>query len=709
MRPRKSINASAKQGKTIGILADVTITAAEMEGDKPKGPPTFSVTAYNGGPLDLDGWDMPTVVDLAGLQPRKAMVANLDHKATQRVGNVNGVVNDQKTLVLSGSASAHTAHRDEVVASAADGFQWQASIEATPGRGKGDIEFLKAGKTATVNAQIVTGPAYIVRKSTLKGFAFVSHGADDSTVVNIAAAAASSKEKDMDKKFKAWLEAEISDADTLEAVIGNETLLAGWQAMYDRENTPKKKTKLDPDGNNLDEVLAAKKQERERRKKIQEIAADFCDDAPSDMIPAIQARAQLAIDEDKTADRFELEMRRELQDFMPKLTITARGATEKMTNEVIEAAICMSGGLGDIDKHFSDKTLSAAEKQFKGGIGLKQLWMLAAEANGYRGGYSSEISLECQRAAFGYGNNHREIRANFSTIQLPDILSASANKFLEQGWLGQDMTWQRISGNRPLRNFQTHNTYRLSGTVKALKLGPGGEIKHGTLTDDAYTLKADTYGIMLGITRQDLMNDDLGALTQIPMELGMGCNDAMNELFWTTFLNNTGSFFTAGNANVNTGVATVTTAGLSATEVIFANQTKPNGTPLGIQGSILLVPPTLRNTALQLMNSTMLIDGTSTAVQGSTNVMAGRYRVESSPYMENTALTGYSTAAWYLLADPSRFPVIQVGFVNNRSTPFIESADAPFSSLGAQMRAYFDPAVSLHEYRFGVRADGGSS
>jgi hypothetical protein len=56
--------------------------------------------------------------------------------------------------------------------------------------------------------------------------------------------------------------------------------------------------------------------------------------------------------------------------------------------------------------------------------------------------------------------------------------------------------------------------------------------------------------------------------------------------------------------------------------------------------------------------------------------------------MSNSSYTGYSTTAWYLLANPDDLPVIEVAFLNGRETPVVESADADFDTLGVQFRGY---------------------
>lgn len=51
-------------------------------------------------------------------------------------------------------------------------------------------------------------------------------------------------------------------------------------------------------------------------------------------------------------------------------------------------------------------------------------------------------------------------------------------------------------------------------------MGPDGELKHATLSEGSYTNRIDTYGRMLSLTRQMMINDDLGAFLQLPRIIG---------------------------------------------------------------------------------------------------------------------------------------------------------------------------------------------
>jgi hypothetical protein len=676
----------------IGIESSVEIQAADA--DAPKGPRSFVSTIYTGGPVEVNGWDLPVVIDLEGLKTSKVLVANLDHESGKRVGNFE-VANDGKTLIANGKASAATAYRDEVVNSADEGYTWQTSVEVKPHK----VEQLARDKKAVVNGQTVTGPAYITRTGTLKGFAFVSHGADDNTTATIAATAASTsnKVKKMKPEIKAWAEAMGIDV-----VNASDDQLEVIEANYNGLNKKPKTIKAsDP--------FEARKIEAKRRQEIRDVADRVMELRRSGVeeIEAIEKMVDHAIDATMDVRDFRLELHEAIQ--LPIGHSVNPPRDSRINSRIIEAAICQAGRLSGHEKAFDDQTLQMAHDQFRGNIGLKQLLLLAAEQNGYRASFATEVNMDVQRAAFRMHNGHQPIHATgFSTIDISTILSNVANKFVMEGWNAVDMTPMSIAPVRNVRDYKQITTVSLTGDLQYEQLGPDGQIKHGTVGNLSYNNQADIYARMLAITEKDIVNDDLGALTVTPRRLGRGAALKLNDLFWTVFLNNS-AFFTSGRNNVNEGVANMTLAGLDATETIFNNQTDPDGKPLALMARILLVPTALKNTALALTDPISRVQSGSTTGQSDVNVFAGRFRVESSPYMSNSSYTGYSAAAWYMLADPQDMPVIEIAALNGRVEPIVETADADFNVLGIQMRGKSSVGVALQEYRAGVRADGGES
>lgn len=691
----KAIRASKSLDKNIlAFLAPVEIVAAK-DGDT--NPPRFAMTAYTGGDLDLPNFELPVVVDLAGAKFHKSVKANLNHKREAMVGHVDQTTNDGKAIKLGGAISGGGAAANEVLTAHAKGYPWEASIQAN----RLKIELLPKGKKAVVNDQAVTGPKYIARESTIYAVAFCDQGADDSTQVTIAASAASKKGTDMDAACKTWVEAMGFTVADL-----SEDQIAGLEANYKGQNGKKPKA-AEPSS-----PFESRKIEAKRRVDIREIADKFLERRPNDLseIESIEKMHDHAIEANMTAQDF----RNEMYDAVIPLghTVTPPRRDTGLSNRVLMAAICESGRLSNLDKNFTDQELQAAHSRFPQGISLNEFLIEAARANGYTGPASTRITNDIHNAAYGMnGGRHIHAGGGFSTIDVANIVAATANKFLHEGWMMVDQTALRIARIKSVRNFQQITTVSLTGHLTFEKLGPAGEIKHGVLDDMTYTNQVDTYALMLAITRQDMINDDLGALTAVPRRLGRGGMLKLNDIFWTEFLGLVAAgFFASGNANINTGIADATLAGLQATETIFLNQTDPDGKPVGFEPRIWLVPTAIKATATALVSpgQNLLVTGASATIPN-VNPYAGRFRVESSPYISNSSFTGNTAVGNWLLADPSDEAVIEIAALNGKVEPIVETADANFNVLGTQMRGYSDVGVNEQEKRAGVYADGGAS
>ena len=146
--------------------------------------PRFNMNAYNGGPLKLSNFSYPVYADLDGVNiPTQKLPVRLQHDPNQGVGHTDRIEKAGHSLNASGVISRDTPAAKDVVSSAANGFPWQASINATIDR----REFVPEGSKRKVNGQTAHGPAIVARASTLRELTCCDLGADHSTSVNIAA------------------------------------------------------------------------------------------------------------------------------------------------------------------------------------------------------------------------------------------------------------------------------------------------------------------------------------------------------------------------------------------------------------------------------------------------------------------------------------------------------------------------------------------
>lgn len=670
------------------FAAPVELTAASEEGKKP----TFSIVAYTGVPMNAGGFYTPVIVELSGVKTNNATIPILlDHDSSQIVGQGEASV-DSATIRVAGSVMGDSNESKKIVALAKDGFKWQASIGASVTR----REFLEAGKKAVVNGREVGGPLMIARESTLQEVSFVAIGADQSTSAAVAASHTHRKATDMN--FEQWLEADGWDPAAL-----TEKQQKRLKAAYDAEQgitEIKAKTPGEKGYGGLDEEIQKTRLENARRGEITKVAARFLSEHPGSC-DVIEAAARLAIEAKQSPAEFELQMLRDFRNESPVIASRRRGGKDAIDSNVIEAAICQATKLKSVEKDFNDQTLTAADKHFRGGIGLKQLLLHCARENGCND--LDATSSDVMRAAFT-----PDLRAAASTISLPNILSNVANKFITEAFMSVEDSWRQISAIRPVSDFKQITNHSLTGDLQYQKVGPDGEIKDGQVGEQVYYNQADTYGKRLAITRRDIINDDLGAFAAVAKRLGRGGALAINDVFWTAFMDNS-TFFTSGRGNYDDGTDTaLDAAGLKAAMAIWDALTDPDGKPLGSTAKFILVPPGQWEPAMALMNSTTVNTGGSSSVArvANNNPWAGMFSVVKSRYLSNSSYTGYSALAWYLLADPSDIPVIETCFLGGKEMPTVETSDMEFSKLGVQFRAYHDFGVTKQEYRGGCKFKG---
>jgi hypothetical protein len=689
--------------KGVQILGGpLTVTASKGEDGQPQAP-TFTATAYSGGKVPpytvQPPLDAPIVIDLSGMSTVRNVVANLDHDKKHRVGHATEVVNDKKTLAVTGVLSAATQYRDEVALSASNGFQWQVSLEAE----LRNLRLLAAGKVEIVNGQTITGPAYIARKSQLIGLAFVSNGADEGNSVAIAASAAGEPQMD---EFSKWLIANEFDPETI-----TDKQKGILQAQFSAQQKPASKVTVgDGDISNL---ATAHRLEAERKDSIGKISVTFMKQYPQ-LIDHIEERAQAAIECGMTPDRFELDM---LRDTRTQGTVFLTRSRPTPDARVFEAALCMAAALPNLEKHYPEQVLDAVDKAGMRHYGIKQMLMMAAIQNGYQAGRGESITIGNLRSVLEYAFPERAARhmqASGSTISLPGILANVASKELLAGYEESDQTWREIAQVKSVPDFKSMTSYRLTDALEYEELPKGGEIKHGTLGEESYTRQAKTYAKMLGLDRQDIINDDMGAFDDLRTRLGAGAATKFNNIFWAAFMNNS-AFFTAARANyIATATANLGLDGEGLKEGLAAfDNLKPTAVAgeairIGGRPEILLVPPELFWIAQQIYQSSNVNTGgaaTSASVPNA-NVFAGLYRPVKSAWLSDSAFTGYGAKIWYLLRNPRILPAMVVSFLNGQQTPTVESSDADFNTLGIQFRGYHDFGCDKAEYLCGVKSKG---
>ena len=362
----------------------------------------------------------------------------------------------------------------------------------------------------------------------------------------------------------------------------------------------------------------------------------------------------------------------------------------------------------------SEKFRAAAEVAIRARAGQATKEERAAlPQNPYRG----LTMLEMCRASLDRINvNHRGMdpmsvvasAITQSTSDFPVLLEEVINKTLRGAYATQADTWRRFCAVGTVSDFKVNRRYRLGSFSNIDAINENGEFKNKAIPDgEKSTIQVATKGNIINLTRQMVINDDLGAFVGLAASLGRAAKRTVEADVYALLAQNSGAGPTMADTGILFNTTAITTAGGHANRVAYAAPTvalldgarqamKKQMDPsqndyLDLTPAVAVVPSSLAST-LKILNGAVY-DPTaeSNKAQNKPNVVLGIVNdIVDSPRI--------TWSAWYLFADPSIAPAIEVAFLNGNETPYTES-EMGFEVDGMRLKVRLDYGVAEVDYR----------
>lgn len=290
---------------------------------------------------------------------------------------------------------------------------------------------------------------------------------------------------------------------------------------------------------------------------------------------------------------------------------------------------------------------------------------------------------------------------------LPAIVLDAANKSLRAAYESTPRTFVPWTKRGTAPDFKNMNRIQLSGAPSLELVQVGGEFKRGAVTDGKEVYALATYGKILGINRQTILNDDMNAFTRLPALAARAAADLESDTVYGIITTNgtlqtTGfALFGTGHANLSTGAATgtidVTQIGVGRAKMRI--QTGLEGRPINVRPAFLIVPVAKEAQAEQFTSPNYQ------ATQGSNiNPYAPGGRNPLTPIAE-PRLDASSTASWYLAADPAQIDTIEYSYLEGQEGVYMESRMG-WDVDGIELKVREDFAAKALDYRGLWKASG---
>lgn len=240
-----------------------------------------------------------------------------------------------------------------------------------------------------------------------------------------------------------------------------------------------------------------------------------------------------------------------------------------------------------------------------------------------------------------------------------------------------DDTWKMFCKTDTVQDFRPSNRYRTGSFGTLPQVPEGAEFTNEAIPDGLkQTLTVQTYGKMISLTRQAIVNDDMGAILDTIGKMGRQAGLTIESAVYTLLNANSGlganladstPFFDASRSNVNGTGSALGVQGIDADRVVLASQKDISANEylnLAKYGSLtLLVPIGLGGLARNVNKSEWDISQSNKFQVP--NIVQGLFgKIVDTPRLSGTRR--------YLFADPGDAAAIVVAFLNGLETPFME-------------------------------------
>jgi len=319
-------------------------------------------------------------------------------------------------------------------------------------------------------------------------------------------------------------------------------------------------------------------------------------------------------------------------------------------------------------------------------------------ASPWRGMLLKRLAEECVRLA-GMGrpvNPNEVVRFALSTSDFPNVLANVANKTLLDAYQYAPPSYKKWARQSTAPDFKPVSRVRIGEFPAFVPLAEGGTITFGSVAESREQYAIATYARGVLITREMIINDDLGAIQQLFANIGVQAAALENKTVYTVLTSNPTmsdgiALFHANHGNLASTGGAISIETLAAGAAAMMRQNGLDGvTPLNIPPRFLIVPVTQRVRAVQFTNMPNIV----VTKQTDFNPFAGQ--LEPVP---DANLDLASTTAWYLAADPMAIPTVEYAYLEGAQGPQIQRVENPDDFLGLKIKVWLDFGAKAIDWR----------
>lgn len=288
------------------------------------------------------------------------------------------------------------------------------------------------------------------------------------------------------------------------------------------------------------------------------------------------------------------------------------------------------------------------------------------------------------------------IKAALTTSDFPELLANTAGKSMQLGYDNEPSTHQIWTGEKEVADFKEKSFVALSEAPGLLEIAEGGEYKHGAFGEAAEKFFIKTFGRMLNITRQMLINDDLASFTSMPAGFGSSARRTEADLVYAKLtgapvMSDGKALFHADHGNLAATGTALAVDSLGAARAAMRRQKGIKGeSHLDPQPRFLIVPVSLESKAEAMLSSMVLY--------GASNNTDNLQWIRNLTLVADPRLDDVSETAWYLAASPTQLDTIVRAYLAGQARPYYEE-QIQFENDSVGVKCRLDFACGVINFR----------
>ncbi|MGA1800198.1 prohead protease/major capsid protein fusion protein [Sphingomonas sp. 4RDLI-65] len=283
-----------------------------------------------------------------------------------------------------------------------------------------------------------------------------------------------------------------------------------------------------------------------------------------------------------------------------------------------------------------------------------------------------------------------------TTSDFANALSFATNRRVRAAFEAAPQTFRPFISTGTLPDFKPTQIVGLGDAPAMLLVPEMGEFKRGAVTDTGLTYRLQTYGRVIALSRQAIVNDDKDLFGRIPTMFGRKAADLESDLVYGILLSNPNMgdgnpLFSTALGNLAATGSAITVASVSAGETAMLQQKNDEGGYITIRPEFLIVGP-LQKVAAQAFLTAVTAQQTSNV-----NPYPGNLQLIVDP-----RITGYQ---WFLSASPDAFDTIVLAHLDGQEELFTETR-VGFDVDGVENKARLDVGAAAIDRRGFYRNPG---